>query len=59
MAMYRAVLDLYGLKGFTMKVLHHILKKLGGVDRRFPSFLHFHIGEQHEVAVSHFQGAAA
>lgn len=59
LAMYHTVLDFYGVKGFTMKAIHHILKRSGGVDR--PVFLlsHFYIGEPHEAVVSHFQGASA
>lgn len=58
LAMYHTVLDFYGVKGFAMKAIHHILKKSGGVDRPFSLLSHFYIDKQHEAAVSHSEAAA-
>lgn len=58
LAMYHTVLDFYGVKGFAMKAIHHILKKSGGVDRPFSPFFYFGISDYGEAAVSHSEAAA-
>ena len=58
LAMYHTVLDFYGVKGFAMKAIHHILKKSGG-DRKFSPLFYFQIVGRHETAVSPFREAAA
>lgn len=58
LAMYHTVLDFYGVKGFAMKAIHHILKKSGG-DRKFSPLFYFQIVGRHETAVSLFREAAA
>lgn len=59
LAMYHTVLDFYGVKGFAMKAIHHILKKSGGGDRKFSPLFYFQIVGRHETAVSPFREAAA